>query len=340
MIRYISIHVLMLLFWSTSSLASLSSEWAYSKASVALEKGDYAQAQELLRTMLADDPYRPDLLYDLGVASYKNKEYQQAHAYFTSAAQAEHCSASLQEQALFNGGNASVQLNELNDAIVQYERVLELNEENEYAKHNLEQVKKMLDEQQQSPQENDDKKDDQQNNDQKKDQQDQKQNKQDPNQGGDQKKDQQDSSKGDDGQNESDSQDEQGEENKNNTKQNKGGDKDKHEQDKQQNANDEMKNKEQEQDSKNGDSAKDQQSKQDQQKNQDAQAHEQEKNDKKGEREKAPASAQAGPNLAPEDQWILQVLDQRESAEKKTNKELIRATIDQKLAGNDGKNCW
>ena len=45
-------------------------------------------------------------------------------------------------------------------------------------------------------------------------------------------------------------------------------------------------------------------------------------------------------DLAPEDTWILQVLDKREHDEKKINKELMRATIDKKLAGQDGKNCW
>ena len=101
----------------------------------------------LLLIFLVNEPNRPDLLYDLGVASCKNKEFEQAAAYFKSASSVDECSEKLKEQSLFNLGNACVELNQLSDAVVHYERVLELNDQNEHAKHNLQIVKKMLEEQ-------------------------------------------------------------------------------------------------------------------------------------------------------------------------------------------------
>lgn len=335
--------LLLLIICFSMADASVLSEWKYSHASSALQQGDYAQAQEVMRNMLVDEPNRPDLLYDLGTTSFKNKEYEQAAAYFKSACEAPACPVQLQEQALYNLGNTCVELKELSDAIVYYERALEINDKNEYTKHNLEVVKKMLDDQKQQDQQQDKKDDQQKDKENKQDQKDQKN--KDQNQGGDQQKDKEDSSKGDDGQ-----------ENENESGDQKENDKSgKSDQKKDQKDKDNPKDGAKDKDKKDGKGDKDKTDKQskpeksdkqkpqpdDQQKNIDA---EQDSKNSKGEVPKPSAAQQADSkqklDLAPEDKWILQVLDRRENDEKKTNKALMRATVDKKLAGQDGKNCW
>lgn len=353
MVRYIFTFLFIIVF---SADASIFSEWKYSKASDAITNGDYTQAQDLMRTMLVDEPTRPDLLYDLGITSFKNKEYEQAAAYFNSAATAEPCPPQLAEQALFNLGNACVELKQLNDAIVHYQKVLEMNEKNEFARHNLEVVKKMREEQEKQQQNQDDQKDQDQNKDDKQDQQDQQKNK-DQNQSGDKDKNKDDSSKGDDGnEDEKDSQDKKENDKSGKSGQDKKDQKDngKNDQnkpddskDKQDNKNKDDKGKDNQKDKKQKDKSSEQQKleqkvKDDAQKSVDAEGDKgNEKKDKKG-NSSAPSGMPQDKDLdlAPEDKWILQVLDRRENDEKKTNKELMRATIDKKLAGQDGKNCW
>ncbi len=373
--------IFLILLAPTVLNASIFSEWNYSKASSALSKGEYSQAQETMRNMLVDEPTRPDLLYDMGIASFKNKEYAQAAAYFKDAAKLDNCSVHLKEQALFNLANACVELNELSDAVVHYEHVLELNDQNEYAKHNLEVVKKMLEDQKsQEKDQNQDNKQDQKDKNQKN--QDQQQNNKENNQGGDQQKDQQDSSKGDDGkQNESDSQDNKQQDDKNskgssgknqqNNKQNNFGDqkdsreqsnRDGQQQKKEQQGNergkkesgqdksksdskdvnknmdaDQKPQKEEEKKSSPSQSARDKNKTQDEGKS----GVGDEKKDQRAQQQMAAAQpTNSEPELAPEDKWILQVLNRREHAEKKTNKQLMRANIDKKLGGQDGKNNW
>lgn len=357
--------------------ASLTSEWKYSKASNELEKGNYAHAQNLMQSILVEEPSRPDLLYDLGVASFKNKEYSQAAAYFASAAKADACPAQLQEQSYFNLGNTSVGLNQLNDAIVHYEKVLELNEQNEMARHNLEVVKKMLEDQkQQEQQNNDDQQDKDQQDDQNKDDQD-KQDKQDKS-----------SNDGQNGDNGNDDKDGDQNESKNDSSDKK--DEKQNQQSKEKNKDNKENNSDQKKDNKKDASQGDQKDQQSggkdkkenpaDQKDKSDNANKQEPKpddsscarrassrrseamadrsedrhnkqidaggQKEGKEKKANASApeQAGiprePDLAPEDQWILQVLNQREKDEKKTSKQLIRASIDKKLGGQHGQNCW
>ena len=73
---------------------SVFSEWNYSKASAAIEKGDYAYAQDLMRTMLVNEPNRPDLLYDLVLLHSKIKNMNKRWLILRGAAHAKavHCS--------------------------------------------------------------------------------------------------------------------------------------------------------------------------------------------------------------------------------------------------------
>lgn len=152
-------------------------------ASLAAGKGDWKKAGDILAHLTIDNPGKSDLLYDAGVASFNTKEFQKARAYFNNVVECDDVTHELKERTHFNLGNTCVELKELEDAVKQYESVLELNPENEKAKHNLEIVKKMLEQQKkqdQNQKQQQEKQNDQDKNNNDKNKQD-KQNKQDKN---------------------------------------------------------------------------------------------------------------------------------------------------------------
>ena len=121
------------------------------------QKNNWAQSSDLLKRELIEQPDNPELLYDLGVSSYKNGDHEHALSYFSKAAQSSKASQQLQEQALFNAGNTHVALKQLQEALESFEQVVARNPNNTKAAHNKEIVKKMLEEQKQQ-QQNQDKK--------------------------------------------------------------------------------------------------------------------------------------------------------------------------------------
>jgi hypothetical protein len=150
----------------------LKEEYRKYKAVHAYAHNDLDAPSDFFSSQLVDDPMNDELNYNAGVVQYKKKNYEQARESFARATQGD--SLAIQEQAYFNGGNTNVQLNKLEEAVESYEKVLELNPDNEEAKHNLALVKEMLkkreeeqqkeeqkkeqgDQEQEEPQEKDDK---------------------------------------------------------------------------------------------------------------------------------------------------------------------------------------
>lgn len=138
-------------------LPALSSAFLnYDRAIVAGQKNNWAASAELLKTELIQNPESAQLLYDTGVSSYKNGDYDYALSYFLKASESSQAPALLQEQALFNAGNTQVALKQLENALNTFEKVLEKNPKNAKASHNKEIVKKMLEEQKQQQDQNKD----------------------------------------------------------------------------------------------------------------------------------------------------------------------------------------
>lgn len=123
--------------------------FAHDRAVCAGQKGDWKSAQKLFTSALIHQPDDPQLLYDAGVAAYKLGEFAQANAYFSAAAQSEKAPDALRELAYFNAGNACVALEQLEQAIKEYEAALTISPDNERTRHNLELVKKMLEQKKQ-----------------------------------------------------------------------------------------------------------------------------------------------------------------------------------------------
>ena len=82
----------------------------------------------------ADDP---SLKYNIASAQYKNKNYEEAiKGYLDVAATAK--DAKLQEKALYGSGNALFRQGKLEEAIEYYKKALEIDPNDQDAKHNLE----------------------------------------------------------------------------------------------------------------------------------------------------------------------------------------------------------
>ena len=149
--------------WVVSLSAGIGSEMSYSNAIALAQQEAWQPTQDQLNALLVDQPDRTDLLYDAGVSSYRLQQFEQAHAYFNSALTGNSITIDLKKQAHFNLGNTKVALNQLPEAIEQYDEVLKLDPQNEAAQQNQALVKKMLEEQQKKQkQEKNDQKDEKQ----------------------------------------------------------------------------------------------------------------------------------------------------------------------------------
>ncbi len=355
-----NIFMVTLLCMGVPLVASLRTEWEYSKAISCAQDEQWADAQQRMSVLMIDDPDDPELLYDSGVAAYRMKEYPKAEAYFRQTAENEHSSDRLKEKALFNLGNTEVALNKLEESIDLYEAALAIDPHDERAQYNLEKVRELLEQQKQQ-------------------QEDQQQNKQDKEQNKDQQKDQsqqnqqqqQQSSPGD----QSDSNEQQGSKQEQKGKeQQQGADKEQTESTSQERDeqgadqqeegerkddandkfNDEHPGQEQEQCADTHDSSPQKNAERDEQlQAQDSDPHHTKEEDESQEMQAGELNEQGDiepiqakqqkeleEGLAPEDRWMVRVLRQREQADEKANKRIVKATIDKELAGKDGQNCW
>lgn len=118
----------------------------------ALDRGDYPTALQKFT-----DPYQ------LGVTHYKAGNFLEAERFFRESTRPE-----IANRATYNLGNTLAKQQKLEEAVVAYEKVLEKNPDHADAKHNLEIVKKLLEQQkqqnnQQEQNDSQDKKNDQNN---------------------------------------------------------------------------------------------------------------------------------------------------------------------------------
>jgi len=343
------IDTLGIFFLSLLAVHPMYALFTHDKAAYAMQNEDVESAAAMLTSLVTDNPDNPEILYDAGVAAYLVKNFKQAEAYFRNALEQKNISDQLKELAHFNFANTCVELKELKKAVEQYEKTLLLNPNNERAQHNLAIIKKMLEQQEQQQQQDGDKDQDQQD----KNEGDQQQNSEggqgensDQQQGEQGKKDQQNSDNNSEEQKQQEQQGDQGqsgsEEDKGQVDRQQQGNRDKEEQankdaqrQRRDRSNDDSKD-EQTDDKRDKkrehspDSSKDSSDSvaQDTQEEQKAQgASEQDASQKENSLDKL-------------DAWLAQVLDEREKRDAQLNKQMIRATVGEKLAGQDGQNCW
>ncbi len=117
------------------------------KAVNAYNKGEFSRSEKLFEKIIVDNPNDVESLFNLGNAFYKSGDFEKSGNYFEKVTQAKDLSPEKQEQAYFNFANSLAQLNKLEDALKNYEKVVEINPNNERAKSNIEKIKKMLEQQ-------------------------------------------------------------------------------------------------------------------------------------------------------------------------------------------------
>lgn len=278
----------------------------YDRAIVQSQKNNWPQAEQMLTQVIIENPDKPDALYDLGVAAYRNNNFETALNYFNKAANHPHAQAILQEQAHFNAGNAHEQLKQLHEAIAAYDRVLALKTDHQQALHNKEVVKKML-EQNKQDQENQDNKE-----------QDKNQNQNQDKENNDQKQQQQNK----DNKNQSDKQDQQDDQNSNQKKQNKSQDSKNQNSEQSENQANKKDNKQSEpQKQSGGPQDKDKQS--------------------AGNTNQLAEQKKESPNPAQQlSAGLARALEEREKQDAQLNKKMTKALVANQAGGKHDYNCW
>ena len=348
------------------SSSGLTHSFSYDSAVYAAQKGKWEDAQALLNSIMVNHPDDAPVLYDAGVAEYNLGNAHQAAACFVRAAECAHDNKDLRFRSYFNAGNAYVDDKNLKVALEQYDKALAIEPDNEPARHNRDRVAQMLQEQDKQDKKNNDQKDDQEKDD-KNENQDNKDKQQKDQNGGD---DQPDSGKDDQSGDGNDQDDQNGDQKKNksgSSKNKQRGDTSEQEshadqgdnadgesndtkrkehgnqkKDQEQSAQDEKRNGDQQLDKKTH-SAKDEGGKQQGSEHNQAPEKQNEINNKtnvsaEGGQEQAKDDDQYG-QIAINDPWLLNVLNNQELRDKAMNKQLMEAKIRQH-GGKNVQNCW
>ena len=323
-------------------------DFSYDSAVYSAQKGQWEAARDKFTKLVVESPDRAEVLYDAGVTSFNTQEFEQAAAYFKNVTANPDASDKLKEQAHFNWGNTNVELNKLQEAIEQYEEVLKINTENNHAKHNLEVVKKMLEQQKQQQQKR------QQQEQQQQEQEKQKDNKQDQDQKKDEEKEQQDQQKQDKQEHESEKQkqqekkkdEQQGEDGANDDKQEKDGQKPEGDEPRTDDGKDQQRDErstpkkdldqEKEEKQKGNDHEHEETSEQKEQQGQHTRDDKQEEK-KEQESKPIPTGLEERDDL---DERTMQILRAIEEMDKEKSKDLMKANVSKTMAGQDGQNRW
>lgn len=132
---------------------SITAIFEHDRAALAYQKGDYAQSREFMQKTLICNPGDPVCLYDSGVVAYKNNDLDQAQAYFSTVTQQPNVDAPLVEKAHFNRAKVYEKRNEYEQAIEQYNRVLQINPDNYKAQQEKARLEKLLEKKKKEEQE-------------------------------------------------------------------------------------------------------------------------------------------------------------------------------------------
>jgi hypothetical protein len=308
--------------------------FSYDKAASLMEQGKYLEAKQQLQKLLIDKPDAPDILYDAGVASYHTKDYNQSRAYFNRVTTLPQTTIQLKEQAHFNAGNAAAAMKQYEDAIKHYELTLDINKNNEKAKHNLAATKELMKRKQEQKKEKDSKDKNENKNQENKDQKEEQSSQEQQDKGSEDKK----------GKEENNRQDEREKE------QNKDSQNQKEQNEKEQ----EQQSAEAEQNERGKDSQgkQEQQVDKNKQKQEDhAQAPNQQGDTKQHDQGTGAAGKEQGKaqDAAGGDQEhtqskldarLAQILEAQEKKDAALNKRMVNAVVGHSMGGTQGENCW
>ena len=98
--------------------------------------GNFTKAKKIYQSAIDTKPDEPISNYNLGVALYQNKEFDQAEKYFLKSIN--QLTLGKQNKAYYNLGNSQFQMGNFEDAIRSYKSALRNNHVDLDSKHNLE----------------------------------------------------------------------------------------------------------------------------------------------------------------------------------------------------------
>jgi Ca-activated chloride channel family protein len=98
--------------------------------------GNFTKAKKIYQSAIDTKPDEPISNYNLGVALYQNKEFDQAEKYFLKSIN--QLTLGKQNKAYYNRGNSQFQMGNFEDAIRSYKSALRNNHVDLDSKHNLE----------------------------------------------------------------------------------------------------------------------------------------------------------------------------------------------------------
>ncbi len=143
----------MLVFaWATPAGAAKTYDDPYA----AYRAGAYDDALKLFSDAQVDHPDEPALAYNVGNTQYRQGKYAEAEQAFALAASSS-ADKQLKARALYNAGNAAARAGKLDRAVQHYEEALKLTPQDQDAKHNLETVRRLLEQQKQQQKQQQDK---------------------------------------------------------------------------------------------------------------------------------------------------------------------------------------
>ena len=142
-LRCIPLLFLLMFFCSRSVTAGIMPSSRAGEAQKAYSAEEYDQALSAFLDAQIDNPEDPVLHYNIANTYYQMQNYEEAYKGYQSAA-LEAKDIQLEENAYYNLGNCAYRIGKLDEAILWYQKALELDPEDEDARHNLEFVREEI----------------------------------------------------------------------------------------------------------------------------------------------------------------------------------------------------
>ncbi|MBN1794296.1 MAG: tetratricopeptide repeat protein [Candidatus Omnitrophica bacterium] len=134
------ITVIAILCCVTAEAASVGSK--VKEANGLLERGESDEALRLYRDAQIDSPASSEIHYNIGNALYRQGKFDEAEKEYTQALGTE--DIALQADTYYNLGNTNYRSGKLLEALENYKKCLEVRDDDEDAKYNIEMIQKKL----------------------------------------------------------------------------------------------------------------------------------------------------------------------------------------------------
>lgn len=129
--------------WVSCSCVAFAGSGLLREGNALYRSGDYVHAQERYQSLIKKEPGNALGFYNLGLALYKQKDYEKARGQFNAVNRMTH-DRSLMAKSFYNIGNTYLNEKKWTEAIDAYKKSLRLNPTDQDAKYNLAYAQKHL----------------------------------------------------------------------------------------------------------------------------------------------------------------------------------------------------